>query len=44
MYHCSRCWRQIDSYEYYSNDGLCDYCARFKIKNIKRLPVNYKFK
>lgn len=26
MYHCSRCWREIDSYEYYAYDGLCEYC------------------
>lgn len=26
-YWCSKCGRQIDSYEYYKNDGICDYCS-----------------
>ena len=26
MYHCDRCYKEIDSYEYYKNDGKCDYC------------------
>ena len=26
MYYCSKCYRQIDSYEYYKNDGYCDIC------------------
>lgn len=25
-YCCSKCGRQIDSYEYYKNDGVCDLC------------------
>ena len=25
-YCCSKCGRQIDSYEYYKNDGVCDIC------------------
>lgn len=44
MYHCDQCFREITSYEYYANDHLCAYCRRYKFKNIKRLPVNYKFK
>ena len=44
MYHCSRCWREIGSYEYYTYDGLCSYCRYCYSKNIKKLPVNYKFK
>ena len=26
MYHCDNCYKEIDSYEYYKNDGKCDYC------------------
>ena len=26
MYHCEICCKEIDSSEYYKNDGLCDYC------------------
>ena len=26
MYHCEICCKEIDSYEYYKNNGLCDYC------------------
>ena len=43
MYHCSRCWREIDSFEYYTYDGLCSYCRYCYSKNIKKLPDNYKF-
>lgn len=25
-YCCLKCGRQIDSYEYYKNDGVCDNC------------------
>lgn len=25
-YCCSNCGRQIDSYEYYKNNGVCDLC------------------
>ena len=25
-YCCSKCGQQIDSYEYYKNDGVCDLC------------------
>lgn len=32
MYHCSQCWREIDSYEYYTYDGLCEYCRRCRTK------------
>ena len=44
MYHCEQCFREITSYEYYANDHLCAYCRRFYYKNIKKLPVNFKFK
>ena len=44
MYHCQRCYREIDSYEYYTYNGLCCYCRYCYFKNIKKLPVNYKFK
>ena len=44
MYQCEICWRQITSYEYYANNHLCDFCSRLKYENIKRLPINYKFK
>lgn len=44
MYHCEQCFREITSYEYYANNHLCAYCSRFKYKNLKRLPSNYKFK
>ena len=30
MYHCDRCYKEIDSYEYYKNNGLCDYCYLFE--------------
>ena len=26
MYHCDNCYKEIDSYDYYKNNGLCDYC------------------
>ena len=26
MYHCEICCKEIGSYEYYKNNGLCDYC------------------
>ena len=26
MYHCDNCCKEIDSYEYYKNKGLGDYC------------------
>ena len=26
MYHCDNCCKEIDSYDYYKNNGLCDYC------------------
>ena len=26
-YWCMVCGREIDSYEYYKNEGLCDYCV-----------------
>ena len=26
MYHCKNCCKEIDSYDYYKNNGLCDYC------------------
>lgn len=32
MYHCQRCYREIDSYEYYCNNGLCEYCRRCRTK------------
>ena len=44
MYHCEQCFREITSYEYYANEHLCAYCRRFYSKNIKKLPVNCKFK
>ena len=30
MYHCDNCYKEIDSYEYYKNDGKCDYCYLFE--------------
>ena len=30
MYYCDRCYKEIDSYEYYKNDGKCDYCYLFE--------------
>ena len=44
MYHCENCFREITSYEYYTNGHLCAYCRRYRSKNITKLPVNYKFK
>ena len=29
MYHCDNCYKEIDSYESYKNDGLRDYCYYF---------------
>ena len=26
MYYCDNCYKEIDSYDYYKNNGLCDYC------------------
>ena len=45
MYYCSKCYRQIDSYEYYKNDGYCDICIhliKWNGKNIKLRKV-YKY-
>ena len=25
MYHCNNCYKEIDSYDYYKNNGLCDH-------------------
>ena len=45
MYHCSKCYREIDSYEYYKNDGYCDICIhliKWYGKTIKLRKV-YKY-
>lgn len=26
FYHCNNCYREMDSFDYFANDGLCVYC------------------
>ena len=26
MYSCDSCYKELDSYDYYKNDGKCYYC------------------
>ena len=32
MYHCENCFREITSYEYYTNGHFCGYCRRYRGK------------